>query len=255
MRTLAAATMLGVVVFVLAVACLDQREACAQEGGEIVTGIPWSDGERAEYILLDRDTQEECGTGTLTVEHQGDQYQLTLRFEGIADDPSGTSAPNSDTSTVQVDDETLEPFFVRRERIIGGDLEAVEGEYDREAEVIRVVEFDGDDPRAVPRTLDEDVYYDNESSLFVWRTIRFEEGYEAKYITVLVNQGGAAREITIRVVGKEEITVPAGTFSAWRVDITGADLEQVAFFADTPEHQVVFYDNSFQIFQLVSYQP
>ena len=247
MRMLAIGAILAVSTFALAVACFGGRSACAQEDGEIVTGIPWSDGERAEYVLLDHGSQEECGTGTLTVERQGDRYQLTLSF---------VDGENSDVSTVIVDEETLQPFTVRRERVIDGETEAVEGEYDRDERVIRVVEYTGDDdPREVPRRLDEETYYDNESSMFIWRTIRFEEGYEAKYNTVLVNQGGALREVTLRVREKEEITVPAGTFLAWRVDITTDDVDQVAFFADTPEHQLLFYDNSLAIFQLTSFEP
>ena len=248
MRTLWAAGAIGIALFVVAAACLQQREACAQEDQDIVESIPWSDAERAEYVLLDRGEPEvECGTGTLTVERQGDRFQLTLHFE---------DGDNSDTSTVMVDAETLQPFSVRRERLIDGEVEAVEGEYDREEQAIRVVEFIGDDePRTVPRRLDEDVFYDNESSLFIWRTIKFEEGYIVKYNTVLVNQGGALREVTLRVAGKEEVKVPAGTFDAWRVDISTEGLNQVAFFADTPEHQMVFYDNSVNIFELVSFEP
>ena len=93
------------------------------------------------------------------------------------------------------------------------------------------------------------------SSLFIWRSILFAAGYDVKYTTVLVNQGGTAREVRLRVREKEEVTVPAGTFLAWRVDITADDVEQVAFFADTPEHQLLFYDNSLQIFQLTSFEP
>ncbi len=247
MRTIAFAGLIAIAAFALGVACLEERSACAQEDQDIVESIPWSDDERAEYVLLDRSSQEECGTGTLTVERQGDQFQLTLHFE------DGT---NSDTSIVMVDDETLQPFSVRRERHIEDEVEAVEGEYDREEQVIRVVEFiDDDEPRTVPRRLDEDLYYDNESSLFIWRTIKFEEGYIVKYNTVLVNQGGVLREVTLRVAGKEEVQVPAGTFDAWRVDISTEGLSQVAFFADTPEHQMVFYDNSVSIFELTSFEP
>ena len=249
MRTLALGSVLAMMMFALAAACFGGGEACAHEGEEIVTDIPWSDSERAEYVLLDHETLEECGTGTLTVERQGDRYQLTLSFVDVDNE-------NSDVSTVIVDEETLQPFSVRRERVIDGETEAVEGEYDREEQVIRVVEYTGDDdPRQVPRRLDEEHFYDNESSLFIWRTILFVEGYDVKYTTVLVNQGGSAREIRLRVREKEEITVPAGTFLAWRVDITGDDLEQVAFFADTPEHQLLFYDNSLAIFQLTSFEP
>ena len=151
-----------------------------------------------------------------------------------------------------VDDETLQPFTVRRERLIEGESEAVEGEYDREEQVIRVVEFTGDDdPRQVPRRLDEEHYYDNESSLFLWRTIPFEEGYEASYYSVLTNQRGQTL-VTVRVVEREEVTVPAGTFQTWRVEIRFGDTRQVVWYADTPERALVQYDNTRQIMQLTS---
>lgn len=246
MRTVGLAGLITIIMLALAAACFEQRKTCAQEDQDIVEDIPWSDAERAEYVLLDRLTREECGTGALTVERQGDQFQLTLRFEGDTD---------SDTSTIMVDDESLQPFSVRRERMIEGEAEAVDGEYDREEDVIRIVEFIDDEPRTVSRELEEDVYYDNESSPFLWRTIRFEEGYEVTYNTVLVNQRGATREVTLLVVGKEQVEVPAGTFDAWRVDISTEFVDQRAFFADTPEHQMVLYDNSAQLFELISFEP
>lgn len=246
MRTLGLAGLLTIIMLALAAACFEQRMSCAQEEQDIVEAVPWSDDERAEYVLLDRFSREECGTGTLTAERQGDQFELTLRFE---------SDTNRDTSSIIVDDESLQPLSVRRERIIEGETEAVEGEYDREEQVIRVVEFVDGGPQTVSRKLEESVYYDNESSPFIWRAIRFEEGYEATYNTVLVNQRGLTREVTLLVVGKEEVTVPAGTFDAWRVDISTEYVDQRAFFTDTPDHRMILYDNSSQLFELTSFEP
>ena len=121
MRTLALGSVLAMLMFALAAAYFGGGEACAHEGEEIVTDIPWSDSERAEYVLLDHETLEECGTGTLTVERQGDRYQLTLSFVDVDNE-------NSDVSTVIVEDETLQPFSVRRERVIDGETEPVEAE-------------------------------------------------------------------------------------------------------------------------------
>ena len=54
MRTALLAPIIFLAMFVLAAACLGERTACAQEE-DIVSVIPWSDGEQAEYVLLDRE--------------------------------------------------------------------------------------------------------------------------------------------------------------------------------------------------------
>ncbi|MEX0785460.1 MAG: DUF3108 domain-containing protein [Dehalococcoidia bacterium] len=238
-------TLLGIGVALAAMliqaGCFEEREACAQEAQDVVHSIPWGDEDRAEYVLLDGETMEECGTGLLEIERQGDQYELTLEFEGEGD---------SDQSVVVVDAETLRPNSIRRQRTIDDEIEIVEGEYDPDEEVVRIVEITDGEERTIPRRLDEETYYDNESSLFLWRTIDFEIGYEASYRAVLVNQGGTQQVITLEVVEREQITVPAGTFDAWRVEIRFADVDQVAWYADTPERPLVQYDNSVQLLQL-----
>lgn len=243
MRALTTIAALSAVLLLVAAACLDEQQACAQEGGDIVDTIPWADDETADYVWLDDKTAEVCGEGALSVARGGGQYTLTLAF---------TAGADSDISTVIVDAQTLQPASVRRERLIDGVSEVVEAEYDDAEKVIRVVEIVDDKRREVPRRLNDDVYFDNEMSLFLWRTLRFEEGYETKYNTVLANQGGAQREVRLRVDSIETITVPAGTFDAWRVEIVAGDVDQLAWFTDTPEHYLLQYHNSVQIFQLTS---
>ena len=148
---------------------------------------------------------------------------------------------------VLVDATTLKPISVRRE--ISRQATTVTGEYDSEEGIIRITIIDKDgDERPVPLRLEEH-YYDNESSLFLWRTIRFEEGYEASYYSVLANQR-SHKLVTVRVAGTEEVTVPAGTFQTWRVEIRFDGTKQVAWYADTPERTLVQYDNSRQLMQL-----
>lgn len=233
----------AIVAMLIQVACFEEREACGQEPQDIVHAIPWPDQDRADYLLFDSQTMEECGTGSLEIGRQGDQYELILSFEDEG---------NTDESTVLVDAESLRPAEVRRERTIEGETEVVEGEYDLDEEVVRIVEITDGEERTIPRRLDVESYYDNESSLFLWRTIDFAAGYEASYRAVLVNQGGTQQVITLEVVEREEVTVPAGTFDAWRVEISFADVDQVAWYADTPERPLVQYDNSVQLLQLTS---
>ena len=212
------------------------------ETEDIFSSIPWPDEERAEYILLNSGNNEQIGTGVLSATRQNGQFELSLRFEGQGD---------VDETTVVVDATTMKPITVERERS-GGDPESFRAVFDTDEDIVEITEIDaGGAETLLPLRLKEH-YYDNESSIFLWRTITFEEGYEARYNSVLANFR-AINAVTISVVGKEEITVPAGTFQTWRVEIRSGGRDQVAWFADTPDHILVQYDNPLgQQFQLVS---
>jgi len=117
----------------------------------------------------------------------------------------------------------------------------ISGEYDDPRGIVRITEGDEDEGSTRPQELEEH-YYDNESSFFLWRTIEFVEGYEASYHAVLINQAQQPL-VTLRVAGKEEITVPAGTFDAWRLEIESDPGDVVAWIADTPQRPLVRYEN------------
>jgi hypothetical protein len=233
---------LPVALALLLGACLQREEVVTQD---IVSVVPWPDEERAEYLLLDADDEEEIGEATLSIERQGGRYEL-----GASSRSTGEGPQEEDESVVVVDAETLKPLTVRREILQDGETSVLRGEYDEAADVIRITEEDADgDERTVPRRL-EDNYYDNESAIFLWRTVPFEEGYEARYHTVQIQ--GAQPIVTVRVTGRETVTVPAGTFQTWRLELKAGGVEQTAWYADTPERLLVQYDNSRSIFRLTS---
>ena len=224
---------------VLAAACAQAEPLVIQD---IVSTIPWPDQERAEYILLDRDSGDEAGSGVLSVTRKDGQFELQLRFESEGD---------TDESVVLVDAITLKPASVRREFRSEDEVIVITGEYDPEEGIVQIVEIRDGNEREIPLRLEEP-YYNNDESLFLWRTIPFEEGYKVSYNAVLVNRAGLTL-ITVEVVGKEEVTVPAGVFQAWRVEIRNGDVRQVAWYADTPEHLLLQYDNSRHVFQLTEF--
>src|SRR3972149_11056343 len=140
----------------LALACAPQEEVITQD---IVSTIPWPNQERAEYVLLDREGEEELGRGVLTVTRQDDRFELRLRFEG--------DETNIDDSAVLVDAETLKPISIHRERVIDDDTETLDAEYDDIEGVVRItVKTGDDDPRQVPVRLKGDDY-DNDSALYL----------------------------------------------------------------------------------------
>src|SRR3989304_5343258 len=164
----------------LTLACAPEEDVITQD---IVSTIPWPDQERAEYVLLDREGEEELGSGVLTVTRQDGRFELRLDFEG--------DETNIDKSTVLVDAETLKPVSLHRERVIDDDTETLDAEYDDVEGVVRItVKTGDDDPRQVPLRLKEN-YYDNDSSLYLWRTIDFHAGYQAAYRTGGTRGGGA----------------------------------------------------------------
>ena len=58
--------------------------------------------------------------------------------------------------------------------------------------------------------------YDNDASLFIWRTLPFAEGYQGKYVTMITNRR-TKQEVTLKVRGKERC-VYRGRVLAWRLE-------------------------------------
>lgn len=237
MRTFVALFLLASLVFVAACGYLDEVET-----EDIVSTIPWGDNEQSEYVIVGRDDPDlELGRGTLTATRVGDEYELRIEF---------SNDEGTDEALVVVDATTMKPLTNRREFDFPEEQEIIEGTYKPDEMIVETVVIEGEDRRLIPARLEEH-YYDNDSSLFLWRTIRFEKGYEASYRSVLVNRGGDSQVVTLRVDRQEEITVPAGTFTTWRVMMRTDDVQQLIWFAVTPDHVMVQYDNSLgQLIQL-----
>jgi hypothetical protein len=226
-------------MLLIAAGCNDSEDVVTQD---IVTDIPWEDGERTEYIVYDDEGEDEVGTGVVEANLDGDRYTLSLDYEGTT---------STDASDLVVDATTLKPVTLHR--VVETDdngRQELEGEYDPEELVVTITQRQDDEERTVPHRIKEH-YYDNETSVFLWRTIPFEEGWTASYYSVVLNLARNAT-ITLSVTGKEQVTVPAGTFDAWVVEIEAGGAEQKAWFADTPDRRMVQYDNTLNVFKLAN---
>ena len=209
---------------------------------DLAITIPWPDQEQAQYVLLDRKSKKETGRGTLSVAKQGDQYELGQHFSNTKGE--------TDDSSVFVDAQTLKPISFHRTQALKNQTQEVKGDYDAVQGIVNITEVKGEEDRPVPLRLAKN-YYDNDTALFLWRAIPFAEGYTAAYFTVLTGSGTQAI-VEIEITGKEEVTVPAGTFQAWKMEVRSSGVKQFAWFADTPQHPLVQYNNSIQLFQLTA---
>jgi hypothetical protein len=98
-----------------------------------------------------------------------------------------------------------------------------------------------DSQRSVPKCFPEHAY-DNDTSLFIWRTIKFEKGYTVTYRSWLTNQQGD-QIVTLTVQDQEKVTTPAGEFDSWYVTIEADQTTQQAWFATTSDHRILRYNN------------
>jgi len=154
---------------------------------------------------------------------------------------------------VLVEPATLKPISGTRDRLVDDERKRLRSEYDATENVVTIIEIKDSGERPVPHRL-KDNYYDNDSSLFLWRSLNFVVGFTANYHTI-VTGSGEQPVLHLEVTRKERITVPAGTFDTWRLEIRGQDRNQVAWYADTPGRPLVQYDNSVQLFRLTTVPP
>ncbi len=91
--------------------------------------------------------------------------------------------------------------------------------------------------------------YDNDTSLFIWRTVAFEKNYLANYKTVLT---GTRRTQTVRIeVISSTSDTPVGEIDSWLVQISADGKNQRAWFAASDDHRMLAYQNEGFTFQLV----
>jgi hypothetical protein len=223
--------------------------ACGLETGEaeptedIVAGIPWAVGEESSYWILDDDGQS-LGTGVLRIEEENGRLRLVQDYQ---------SPEFDDSSVVVVERESLKP--VSGERVIRGE----DGELRLEvlysngiAEVERAATQDSEEERRTDELEVPEHAYDWASSLFLWRTIPFRQDYQASYFNMATSVVGKPQRIrvTLEVVGRETVEVPAGIFDTWRLEIRSSDTEQTAWYAVGGSHPLVKYDRGDMIFVL-----
>ncbi len=228
---------------------------CATNDGpetqDIVTTIPWTAPERAHYDLTNRKRDDDMGEGTISIVRDGEHLVMRQEFR----DNDG----NEDTTEVRVDPTTLKPQSGRREIIDAKDdrrevLETEYGTLDDDSYGVRIKQLtykprtdtEPDNERSNPLRVPEHSY-DNDTSLFIWRTIPFADDYTVTYNAIIANRR-AKRPVTLHVMGQERVETPAGQFDAWHLRIEAEQQSHDAWFATTDDHTLLVYDNDRQVF-------
>lgn len=236
---------------VLAASACTPSDSCPK-CQDVVTGVPWQAGEKLTYSL----TQDSADKGETQLVVEKDGANFVLRQ--LSHDEKG----NSDSSSVTVDAATLKPASGTREIIDSTQRTVLTAAYESgtkdcdaglavqiKQEVYKPPSAEKpDSTRSNPLCITEHSY-DNDTSLFVWRTIKFEKGYTVMYRTVLTGRR-TTQIVTLTVRDQERITTPAGDFDAWFVEIAADQSTQQAWFATSDDHRLLRYDNANLTFML-----
>lgn len=237
----------------LAIACSAATPSASTS--PIVSQIPLVDGERYGYEIVDGDGEPVGLTLELTTRLEGTRYVLTQRFEGGEEEGR---APGTDVTNLTVDATTFAPFAAQREVIQENDdgaseLDRYEWSYapDDEDGIVLTSTRDRNGDVDTRDTDLRDNAYDNESSLWLWRTVDFSEELDLNYVSV--NPIARTQQtVNIQTPATETIEVPAGTFEVWRLIVRNGRAIRSAWINTQAPHQLVQWDNGDLIYRLES---
>lgn len=223
---------------------------------DIVSQIPFIDGEVYRYSLTN-DRGEVFGEGVFRTETAGDWFVLVQTFTE-AEPPPDVPA-TSDEVAVLVRRENLEPESGTRNttgRDGDGGVTREQTRWSYRAEdgepIVLIESLDADGGVTDERTVGplRDHYYDNESSLWLWRTLPFEVDWERNYVSMNPFQG-SQQTVNLWVSARQTIEVPAGTFDVWRLQVRNGRAVRVAWINAEAPHQIVQWDNGTVVFRLL----
>ncbi|MDA0352369.1 MAG: hypothetical protein O3A10_09185 [Chloroflexi bacterium] len=194
------------------------------------------------------------GDGELTTRLEGTRWILEQRFEGLAED--GRNAP-TDLISLAVDAATLAPFgAIRAAEHEGDDGLANVDSYDwsyatgGEEDLLTVTRDSNGKLRTNELRL-RDNYYDNESSLWLWRSLDFNEELDLNYVSMNPIER-KQQTVNVQTPARETIEVPAGSFEAWRVIVRNGRAIRSAWINVEAPHQLLQWDNGDLIFRLTA---
>lgn len=200
---------------------------------EIVSVIPWDPPQEWSYAISQDD--DEIGTGRLSVREVTGELVFTQEFD----------FPDRDiTDDAVVRTDAIDLFPVSTSRTVDGEegVRTCTAEYSSPDVSVHDESEEGERDDVLEYPLPA---YDSWMDIFLWATIDFSVGYETPYVDVLVCKLAKPDLLgtRLKVVEQEEITVPAGTFEAWHLEIKSGGETQHAWYTADEARTLVRYDN------------
>lgn len=191
--------------------------------------IPWGQGDQAQYEL--QAGGKTIGSFTMTTSSSDSGYTFLIKT---------VAPPITDTSQVTVD-KNLRPLATQRE--LQGSPQsdfALKTEYRSGKLYIQARTAAGDKSATinVPANV-----WDNDQVLASIRALPLTDNYEYSFVTI-VGASAQTLQTTVKVVGREEVTAPAGVFDAYKVELRFAQGTHLAWYDTKAPYHMIKYENT-----------
>lgn len=192
----------------------------------VFDAAPWSDGETSVYDVQDRNG---AALGAAT-------WEMHRTEDGWSQSYALSIAGRPDRGEVLLDSD-LRPIRSWRENAAG----RIEARYGPESvEIRKSVPTDGS-VETKTLVIEPDAL-DNDQVLQAQRALPLTAGYSTRYVNV-VPITALALNSTFQVVDTETVTVPAGTFPAWRAEMQAAGSTHDVWYGQEAPYPMLKYRN------------
>lgn len=192
--------------------------------------IPWGTGDRAEYSL----TVGGQAVGTLafaTAPGTGGGYVLTTETSAGA---------VKDVSKVRIDDSLMPAGATREVTGAGASDFSLMTVYNGKGKLsIEAKTAQGVKATTIDVPADS---WDNDELLFAIRALPLTENYTTTF-TIVVGASASVVKTQLAVLGKEKLDAPAGSFTAYKVEMTIDQTKLYAWYDVDKPHHLIKYEN------------
>lgn len=205
--------------------------------------VPWTGNETARYNLVDHGGNL-TGTCQLNTKVETKPGQTTL--EQLCTSAGGKDRGRyTDDSSATVESQTLKPLSATRttsdtqkhtQTTFTSTYSATDVKF-RANDNGTLHGADRDLPKPSNKSPDPG-YYDDVEFMWVMRGITLQKGWEGAYIDV--NAGtGALVTAHVKVIDQEKVTVPAGTYTTWKAQLSTSSVTQFFWIDASSPHLVI----------------
>jgi hypothetical protein len=193
------------------------------------TAHPWGGGDRAEYTI--EVNGQPIGALVFTTAAKETGYVLTTET---------TIGAVKDVSNVKVDND-LKPVGATRQLSGAGQSDfTLMTIYDKGKLTIQAKTAAGDKAASIDVPADS---WDNDQLLMSIRSLPLNDTYVYTFTNVIgANAGTVKTQLT--VVGKETISVAAGSFTAYKVEMSFGQSKQFVWVDAAKPHHIIKYENT-----------
>jgi len=211
----------------------------------LIFGEPvWTDGETSVYRVTNREDRI-VGTAAFQVNHREQEDGWTLIREIL-------DAGVREQATIEMQPVGYRPVYSHLVRTFGGGKQVVETQFEGSQVDIALTNRQG--ATVYQRVQVPSDIRDERTLLLIMRALPLAQGYATR-INSFLPVAGHMERVALQVRRKESVTVPAGSFDTWVVELKSNDRTTRAWVTQTAPFTVVkFIDGRSQAtFELTSF--